>query len=357
MAEEFQIDAEGLALVIGLVEERVRFDIEVTRRALSDEQEKSDTLNTLPRGAFTGLRKHFNNATVSNLSGELKQKELWLSTWRESVIKANPQIKAQRNKTLASLISGYKSDPYKRMKLYLILQEAVLIRPYSAIEGMNFSISEVNENVGADHIAVVCGYPQGAGQKILRETERFIKETGNNRGRLVKYALGGALFTAITVGFASPHIGAAVGGAVLGLHGVAATTAGLALLGGGAVAAHGFGIAGGIAVVVGGGALLGAAGGVGVSKVVQLLESNPEIVAESMAKLVNYTNFLSNSIQRHDERAASVRDRIVSDFLDFKHNFEREVIRGEHRRSPGKELQAVQVIGHAYEKMVQGIRA
>lgn len=117
---------------------------------------------------------------------------------------------------------------------------------------------------------------------------------------------------------------------MFGLHGAAATMAGLALLGGGAVAAHGLGIAGGISVLVGGGALLGAASGAGISKVAQLVESNPEIVTESMAKILNYFNFL----------------------LDFKHRFEREVMISQ-RENPHAELKGIRVLGHLYERLLQ----
>jgi len=64
--------------------------------------------------------------------------------------------------------------------------------------------------------------------------------------------VGGVAFVAITGGAGIPAVIATVGtsiGGAMGLSGIAATNAGLAMLGGGAIAAGGFGIAGGVAVI------------------------------------------------------------------------------------------------------------
>lgn len=350
--EESQIDAQGYALIIGLLEERVRYDIKVTKDSLSTEQRKSQELGAQPDGMTVGMKRLFNNATVRNLSLEVEQKELWLSRWRDSVNAANLSVSKQRNTPINELIINYQRDPSRRMKLYLILQEAVLPKPYSDIDGTKYKVSETDGHKGANYIASLCGFTNATGTKILNDIDKFIRDIGSSHERLIKYVLAGALFSAITVGFASPQIGAAVGGAVFGLHGAAATMAGLALLGGGAVAAHGLGIAGGISVLVGGGALLGAASGAGISKVAQLVESNPEIVTESMAKILNYFNFLSGPENKNYPHARIIRDRVIMEFLDFKHRFEREVMISQ-RENPHAELKGIRVLGHVYERLLQ----
>lgn len=77
-------------------------------------------------------------------------------------------------------------------------------------------------------------------------------------GRLALLTGGGMALGAVSFGLAAPVIGAAVGSAVLGLGGAAATSAGLAALGGGSLAAGGFGMAGGTALLVGTGGVAGA---------------------------------------------------------------------------------------------------
>ena len=93
----------------------------MTKDSLSTEQRKSQELGAQPDGMIVGMKRLFNNATVRNLSLEVEQKELWLSRWRDSVNAANLSVS---NTPINELIINYQRDPSRRMKLYLILQEA-----------------------------------------------------------------------------------------------------------------------------------------------------------------------------------------------------------------------------------------
>lgn len=82
-----------------------------------------------------------------------------------------------------------------------------------------------------------------------KQTVGRLRRQSLGRGTSVAFQLGtvGLSIAGATVG--APAVGEVVGTLVLGLHGAAATSAGLALLGGGSLTAGGFGMAGGVLVV------------------------------------------------------------------------------------------------------------
>ena len=93
-------------------------------------------------------------------------------------------------------------------------------------------------------------------------------------------ALGTAAFTA------APVIGGAIGSLVTGLHGAAATSAGLALMGGGSLATGGFGMVGGTAAI----GTLGLFSGLGIGATVNdkgalIFSFNPEIALNECIKI------------------------------------------------------------------------
>lgn len=93
-------------------------------------------------------------------------------------------------------------------------------------------------------------------------------------------ALGTAALTA------APVIGGAIGTLVTGLHGAAATSAGLALMGGGSLATGGFGMVGGTAAI----STLGLFSGLGIGakvndKGVLIFSFNPEIALDECIKI------------------------------------------------------------------------
>jgi len=94
-----------------------------------------------------------------------------------------------------------------------------------------------------------------------RSVLRTLRRKAINWPRVLLLVGGGLGLGALTFGLAAPVIGAAVGSAVFGLSGAAATSAGLAALGGGSVAAGGLGMAGGTALLAG----VGGAAGAGVA--------------------------------------------------------------------------------------------
>jgi hypothetical protein len=101
---------------------------------------------------------------------------------------------------------------------------------------------------------------------------------------------------------AAPHIGAAIGVYALGLHGAAATSAGLAALGFGATATGGFGMAGGTIIV---GALTGAAGGAAsIATSTSALKSTAAIEALKLC--------ISLEIMLDTPAASATAERIVS---------------------------------------------
>ncbi|MEJ2866928.1 hypothetical protein WCD74_04070 [Actinomycetospora sp. OC33-EN08] len=134
-----------------------------------------------------------------------------------------------------------------------------------------------------------------AGQDDVEEIERelgkllrTIKRDQVRWGRVAAAGAAGIVLGAVTMGYAAPAVGAALGGA-MGLSGAAATSAGLAALGGGSLAAGGFGMAGGAAFVAGAGGVLGAGLGAGGMRIAGCPTQSPvqDVVrAELLAKLL-----------------------------------------------------------------------
>ena len=104
---------------------------------------------------------------------------------------------------------------------------------------------------------VATGFSAGITVEYAREIDHEIARRARNLAlknlnykKIGLIAGGGAVIGVITGGLAAPFIGTAIGGA-MGLSGIAATNAGLALLGGGSLASGGFGIAGGTLMIAG----------------------------------------------------------------------------------------------------------
>ncbi len=92
------------------------------------------------------------------------------------------------------------------------------------------------------------------------EFPRVLSRTKHNLAKYSKvtlFSIGGITITSPFAYFAAPALGGAIGTSFMGLHGIAATNAGLAFLGGGSLAAGGFGIAGGMVVITIAGSALG----------------------------------------------------------------------------------------------------
>ena len=97
----------------------------------------------------------------------------------------------------------------------------------------------------------------------------------------------------VVVALLTPMIAGAIGG-LMGLSGIAATNAGLALLGGGSIATGGLGMAGGALFLMGGGALAGGTTG----KLLldeNIKELRKEVLVISSAKLLSVVKYLAEN--------------------------------------------------------------
>lgn len=145
----------------------------------------------------------------------------------------------RRSRALLLLIDLYGFDPWTDAHWVEKTRQATLTEVRQAIPSLR---PEDLESIASEYKAVI--------RALKRESIRW--------GRVLLIAGGGVALGVLTAGLAAPIIGAAVGGALYGLSGAAATSAGLAALGGGSLAAGGLGMAGGTALIAGVGGVAGA---------------------------------------------------------------------------------------------------
>ncbi|WP_148660337.1 hypothetical protein [Neomoorella thermoacetica] len=328
LPEEFALDLYGYAAIIRLVEKRGEMDISLTKKRRDAEIEKENSLRG-KTDMFSGMRYNNTRGKRLKLDQEVHDKKRWLDAWLKKAWAAIDRehsfsfVEDLKSQPLERLLAQYDAPEEKRFKRYLIMQEAVLTPLYGRLEGLpDVKVSEIDKEAGLEFAARICSLPASAGKELLARTNAFIKEATNYWERLIKYTMAGTLALIVTAGLAAPALAGAVG-AAMGLHGAAAFTAGLAFFGGGAVAAGGLGMAGGLTVLVGGGAVLGAVGGAGLA---HILELPKETMLLSMAKLVNYVNYLTSL--KPTIHSQTVTLSILEQFLRFKNQLETEMLCG-----------------------------
>ena len=255
----------------------------------------------------------------STKDNELRiKKELWLDKWVDSVFKKAffGLIGASPPKSQKELILSLCKIKDEK-KFLLIAFECISFTPYFNIQ--HRESSGITKEIEFEQLAINKESWEKNLLNILKKTKIDLKKIELWKSYYLEslHALGGrskflnkntfialsAIALAVTGGFAAPAIGGLVG-AIMGLSGAAATSAGLAFLGGGAIATGGLGMTGGAAFVIGGGAMLGVFGGVAGSS---LLFSQNRMVLSQLAKLEaslrvlyenepNYTDILTQSI-------------------------------------------------------------
>jgi hypothetical protein len=203
-------------------------------------------------------------------------KQQWRNEWETIVNKGFEPLKSDEGTSdipaflppdsLRKMRSTLTSD---RSKSGLVLLELVSFAPYFPFDPSQvkrFKSLSMNSDIRKKRLrtlALDLGFPVTKPADL----EGAIKSTMNSMtGKWWKLGVGilvGLGLGAFTLGLAAPFIGGLIGTSLLGLHGAAATVAGLAAIGGGSVAAGGLGMAGGTAILVGGGALLGLGTGAG----------------------------------------------------------------------------------------------
>ena len=227
---------------------------------------------------------------INNQSNEVEKAKAqkWLKAWTESLEQANNFRIVTDEKILFRGIDEITENKLSQEKRSIILFESFLFSPYYNIEAEE--VRDINikpdrklleKGVFEVSMKLNCNYHILVEAKAVYD--KALKEIPPSKyWKVVTVAVTSAILLAVTAGYAAPLIGHLIGSALIGFHGAAATTAGLALLGGGALAAGGFGMAGGTLLIIGGGAALGI--GTGYT-MVNLFEKSPDLTLRELAKL------------------------------------------------------------------------
>lgn len=212
-------------------------------------------------------------------------KKSWLDKWEEGILQISKKKLVADAGIIEDEISRLVKSGYK--KLNVTLFEAIIFNPYFQLD-KDFS----SKNLKCKEKIVVETIKRFS-KKALVDFLTIEKAKSSFLNRQKKYSsywsldklaiIATASFLMGAIGWAAaPFIGASIGGS-LGLSGVVAELAGLAMLGGGAVALGGWGVAGGTAIVIGGGAVLGLGGGSIYS--IYMMPGGSAMVAQDIAKV------------------------------------------------------------------------
>ena len=180
---------------------------------------------------------------------------------------------------------------------YLVLMELVVFNPYHPLGTRKDKEFKKLDMTDYDYISDLFVRKQTIASQA--EVDSIRKTYKKYKGALDGTTQGKIIATGVTIGSAvisggiamafAPGIAVMIAGdAVVGLHGAALVSAGLAYVGGGSLAAGGLGMAGGAAVITGGGAILGMAGSGGASMATLLLQTNSDYWIRQCTKLITF---------------------------------------------------------------------
>jgi hypothetical protein len=146
------------------------------------------------------------------------------------------------------------------------------------------------------------------GPALRAQLEREGRHLAGSRraSRAAAAALAGVAVSGLTLGLAAPFLAGVIGHA-MGLHGLAAVSAGLAALAGGALAHGVLGLAGGATVLVGGGALLGLGAGAGTAWVAEATSAS---VLVAGAKIDVFLHAIVQGRHRDDTIAREIVEEL-----------------------------------------------
>ncbi len=240
-----------------------------------------------------------------------KLKQLWLDTWKETLLKGmdvSPELADkyffEDEKLLYDGINQLAQDKSNWGWFYLLTEELSLFVPYAPLgspyDKVFKKLKLESQYVRDQFVRRQTIVSQDEVDKIIKA---YSKYNGYVSGSTVNtiVGIGVTAFVAVATGglaftFA-PAIAAAIAGeAVVGLHGAALTAASLAFIGGGSLAAGGLGVAGGTAIIAGGGALLGLVGGGTASAASVLLQTPSEYWVKQSSKLLTFCSCILSEI-------------------------------------------------------------
>ncbi|MCC7495102.1 MAG: hypothetical protein IT204_22330 [Fimbriimonadaceae bacterium] len=343
---EFTLDGGAYELFVGLVEQRAGRDIERTEAA---EQAAAASAAAGAPDADSLLRKaqRFGQGVQARrASAQVVSKRDWLDQWiAEAHQAAGPRV-GQRP-TLETLQARLPATPEGLATRFLVLQEVLHVPLYAAAKGRP---QEVDPRAGATEISQLVGLPGDAGQRILSDTDSFARQATHYWRKVALWTTGATVAALLTAGLAAPGLATAVGTHLLGWHGAAAFTSGLAFFGGGALATGGLGMAGGFTVLVCGGGLLGGATGLGACRA--LLQVPHEVFVTNTAKLLNYASFLQE--HRAQPVLASRRGELLRLFCELKHLVELAALTADYSPTEARDaLRQVECLELAFGELAR----
>jgi hypothetical protein len=216
-------------------------------------------------------------------------------------------------RVFTDLAAVLAQDVTTRAAAVIVLAELVTFSPWD--DGTRWNKRARNDGLEAA-AADLAGLRDDDLKTMTDEFQSLMKSLRRKSvkwGRVAVASVIGGGVGALTLGWAAPAIGTAIGG-TMGLTGAAATSAGLAALGGGSLAAGGFGVAGGTALLTGLGGLV-AAGGVGAGTRFSRLASR-SIAAEAV-KLDLIARMVLADSPDHDEKIRRVVESLQEMIKDL----------------------------------------
>jgi len=232
-------------------------------------------------------------------TGKKYSKRLWLAKWKGSTETLLMSQTINLDGFDCSLITDYQTlkshfleitnNSENRLKLYLILLEVILFKPYYPLGITNNDQFKELKIYGEDKLGdELKFYVRDLGlstDTVTRFKTRYNEAYKGIKNDLNPWWIGaiGAVAFALVAAIFTPAIAYLLAPIMVpGLSGAAAISAVLAALGGGAIAVGGLGMAGGCVVIIAGGAILGTGAGVAVGA---LFAQSPDLALREAAKL------------------------------------------------------------------------
>jgi len=356
---DFIIDEKGNELLFLLIKYRIEYDIEKHVQELNDFRKTRRALASKQNAFFDKLKRKNVDRKDKRIRQDMRQKRAWLAAGLRSASKNIEESKLGLTgdslvQEIKLIVASFQTDPALRLKLFLILQEAILTPIFSANEEMKLpdAPKEKYPKLSQEALSKLCGFQPEMGKQIYKDTTKFINDCAELWKKVFKYSVYGTAVAVLAAGVLTPTIAVSIG-SLMGLKGAAAYTAGLAFLGFGSIASGGFGMAGGLTVLIGGGALLGLSGGSGVA--VAISKMSKEAIAVSVAKIANYARFLSEDLGsgRSDMKPMESLKRIKREFVRLKYNFESDLLLQEQDLDSKKNASTLNILHKALERLIE----
>jgi hypothetical protein len=345
----FEIDGDGYAGLVRLIEARADKDIELTNIQLRAKKDAAISLQKKSDAWFRDWRKGSAEDKATQIEKTIADKRKWKEQWVANAFSdvsrmKGADVEAIKKLSIDEIRTRYNQTSELRSKCFLIVQDAVLTPLYAGTK-----LSEEELEGGCELVATRMGLPAEVGSSIWKNTNSLVRSITGYWTKVAVWTTAGTVAALLTAGMAGPAIAGAIGG-VMGLHGAAAVAAGWAFLGGGSIAAGGLGMAGGIAVLTGGGALMGAAAGAGAGNMLGKVSTDGYMI--SAAKTVNYYRYLGKRDGDDGRVAKNLQNEVLSQFLSFKHSTERAV--AENASIDLKDAtKKVKILEHAFHSMLE----